>query len=72
MGMRVPYTRRCHVGTIFFFFFNLSNRVRLCAVSFDDDVLILPDAVSTPIDDSPYISLSWKLVSQLADYGVSL
>ena len=38
------------------FFF---NRVRLCAVSFDDDVLILPDAVSTPIDDGPYISLRW-------------
>ena len=55
MGMRASYTRRCHVGTIFF----LSNRVRLCAVSFDDDVLILPDAVSTPIDDSPYISLRW-------------
>ena len=52
LGMRVPYTRRCHVCTIFF-------RVRLCAVSFDDDVLILPNAVSTPIDDGPYISLCW-------------
>ena len=25
-----------------------------CAVSFDDDVLILPSAVSTPVDDGPY------------------
>ena len=25
-----------------------------CAVSFDDDVLILPGAVSTPVDDGPY------------------
>ena len=24
------------------------------AVSFDDDVLILPSAVSTPVDDGPY------------------
>ena len=39
--------------------FFLSNRVRICALAFDDDVLILPDAVSTPIDDSPYISLRW-------------
>ena len=28
-------------------------------LSFDDDVLILPDAVTTPIDDGPYISLRW-------------
>ena len=25
-----------------------------CAVSFDDDVLILPGAVSTPVDDGLY------------------
>ena len=25
-----------------------------CAVSFDDNVLILPSAVSTPVDDGPY------------------
>ena len=25
-----------------------------CAVYFDDDVLILPGAVSTPVDDGPY------------------
>ena len=25
-----------------------------CAVSFDDNVLILPGAVSTPVDDGPY------------------
>ena len=26
----------------------------LCAVSFDNDVLILPGAVSTPVEDGPY------------------
>ena len=25
-----------------------------CAISFDDDVLILPSTVSTPVDDGPY------------------
>ena len=32
------------------------NRVRICAVLLtdDDDVLVLPCAVSTPVDDSPY------------------
>ena len=25
-----------------------------CAISFDNDVLTLPSAVSTPVDDSPY------------------
>ena len=27
----------------------------LCAVSFDNDVLILPGAVSTPVEDGSYI-----------------
>ena len=33
-----------------------SIRVRLCAVLLtnDDDVLVLPSVVSTPVDDSPY------------------
>ena len=35
-----------------FVFFSI--HVRLCAVSFDDDVLILPGTVSTPVDDGPY------------------
>ena len=36
--------------------FIFSNRVRLCAVLLinDDDVLVFPGAVSTPVDDSPY------------------
>ena len=36
--------------------FIFSNRLRLCAVLLtnDDDVLVLPCAVSTPVDDSPY------------------
>ena len=42
-----------------------------CAVSFDDDVLILPGAVSTPVDDGPYFFNDGSFVSQLAHYGVS-
>ena len=56
MGMRVPYTRRCHVGMIFF---PIVYDFVQSLLSFDNDVLILPDAVSTPIDDGPYISLCW-------------
>ena len=47
--MRVPHTRRCHVCTIYFF----PIMYDFCAISFDD-VLILPCAVSTPVDDGPY------------------
>ena len=34
--------------------FIFSNHVRLCAIFFDDDVLILPSAVSTPVGDGPH------------------
>ena len=49
MGMRVLYTQRCHVCDLFF-----PIMYDFCAVSFDGDVLTLPGAVSTPIDDGPY------------------
>ena len=49
MGMRVPYTQHYHVCAIFF-----SVMYDFCAVSFDDNVLILTGAVLTPVDDSPY------------------
>ena len=41
------------------FFFPIVYDFVQSLLSFDDDVLILPDAVSTPIDDGPYISLRW-------------
>ena len=49
MGMRVPYTQCCHVCAIYFFQ-SCMTLYRLV----DDDILVLPSAVSTPVDDSPY------------------
>ena len=58
-----------------------------CAVSFDDNVLILPGAVSTPVDDGPYffndgswlvnlhtmVSLSdWRLAFHFICYSLAV
>ena len=48
-----------------------------CVVSFEDDVLILPGAVSTPVDDGPYFfnDGSWlvnlRTVVSLSDWRKS-
>ena len=37
-----------------FFFFFFRSCTTFVAVTFDDDVLIFPGAVSTPVDNGPY------------------
>ena len=67
--MFVPYTRTLSRVRDFFF----PIMFDFCAVSFDDDVLILTGAVSTPVDDSPYFFnvASW-LVNLRTIHMVSL